>query len=121
MRVLLACMHCIDVPFSMLASQREELHFSLRHWRHLALVTLRMRSQSTLKAYSRRSTAARLLSEWLMGCWVISGSGSPECISHSSTKSWKTGRTRDTPQYVNYRSEERRVGKESVSTCRSRW
>src|SRR3546814_15774583 len=25
------------------------------------------------------------------------------------------------PQFIHYRSEERRVGKECVSTCRSRW
>src|SRR3546814_5276598 len=38
-----------------------------------------------------------------------------------STRSDKRGGSMTLPKYASRRSEERRVGKECVSTCRSRW
>src|SRR3546814_3739652 len=57
-----------------------------------------------------------------VGCVVVTGAGRAFCAGGDT----RSGAARDTgpksqEQRVDARSEERRVGKECVSTCRSRW
>src|SRR3546814_9299676 len=54
----------------------------------------------------------------------ISDWSSDVCSSDLGYRPFRTltqRRTRDRPGIIRHRSEERRVGKECVSTCRSRW
>src|SRR3546814_6079373 len=50
--------------------------------------------------------------DWPMGSPMVSRIRSPSRTAHAAI---------DTYEFANERSEERRVGKECVSTCRSRW
>src|SRR3546814_14819112 len=53
---------------------------------------------------------------------VIQGANDPRVLKVESDELVAAVKANDVPvEYVVFRSEERRVGKECVSTCRSRW
>src|SRR3546814_14505861 len=78
---------------------------------------------STTEAQARRiKPEGHSVQRWpfgsSLGAEVIRQRGSPQVLPSSL---WKAGPIRKAAEACPGRSEERRVGKECVSTCRSRW